>query len=194
MRNIYERVIGPVQAKEHEYLYEDGYPVKKDKPVWAVYLKTDKIEMFVDKDEVPVFARNPKHKTLFGKYRKAKKGRLMREIYLEGFTPVVTNAMREKGEIPRAFATYMLDVDKSIFEIDPAKASFANFYKTVKINWIVSGIKEQVRKTNQESLEVANETLEGMRFLLDPLEFYDVVEETDYSIAIQEKLSRLKHY
>jgi len=193
MRNIYERVLGPLLAKKHEYVYSDGYPVRQDKPIWAVYLKRDKIEMFVDVDEVPVFARNPKDKTLFGRYKSAKSN-LQREIYLKPYMHIMTDAKRKSGSISRAFATYMFNKDKSIFEIDPAQSSIASFYKTVKINWIVSGIKEQVRKTNQESLEVANETLEGMRFLLDPLEFYDVVEETDYSIAIQEKLSRLKHY
>ena len=65
MRKIYERVIGPALAKSHEFRYVDGFPVKKDKPIWLIYLKTDKIEMFFDEDEVPVFPRNPKNQTLF---------------------------------------------------------------------------------------------------------------------------------
>ena len=117
-----------------------------------------------------------------------------REIYLKSFTPVITNSIRKKGEFPRGFATYVLDSDKSIFEIHPDHAESANFYKTVLITWKISGMKEDVKKQNQKQLELADETLEGMRFLLDPLQFYDVVEETDYSIGIQEKLNRLKHY
>tara|TARA_Y100001963_G_scaffold157900_1_gene255628 strand:- start:29 stop:655 length:627 start_codon:yes stop_codon:yes gene_type:complete len=194
MRKIYERVIGPALAKSHEFRYVDGFPVKKDKPIWLIYLKTDKIEMFVDEDEVPVFPRNPKNQTLFKKYKRAKKGLLKREIYLKSFTPVITNSIRKKGEFPRGFATYVLDSDKSIFEIHPDHAESANFYKTVLITWKISGMKEDVKKQNQKQLELADETLEGMRFLLNPLQFYDVVEETDYSIGIQEKLNRLKHY
>jgi len=69
-----------------------------------------------------------------------------------------------------------------------------SFYEKVRLTWIISGIKDNVRKLNEEFLMLANDTLDGIIYHLDPLEFYDVVEETDYSIGIQEKLSRLKHY
>jgi hypothetical protein len=71
MRNIYERVIGPAQSKKHEFIYADGYPVREGKPIWAVYTKQDKLEVFVDVNEVPVFTRDKQKKTLFGKYKMA---------------------------------------------------------------------------------------------------------------------------
>ena len=194
MLSMYERVDGPYRSRKHEFVYEDGYPLREGRMFWLVYTKKGKIEMFVDHESIPLFPRDSKNKTNFGTYTESYKGALSRETYLKSFQPTITDEIRSKGEILRGFATYLLDVDKGIFEIDPKLIGDGSFYRTLTINWKISGIKEEVRKQNQEQLELADETLKGMRFLLDPLEFYDVVEETDYSTGIQEKLNRLKHY
>ena len=189
MRKIYERVIGPVQAKKHEFVYEDGFPVRENKPIWAVYLKDNKVEMFVDIDETPVFTRDSKKKTLYGRYRHAKEA-MKREVYLKPFTPNITETMRGRGSIERAFAKYVFNKEY-IFEIEKSLVGVSGLYDYVTLEWQISGVKENVQKNNIESLEIADEEMSGMRFLLNPLEFY--IEEVTEESRKQSLLERLLH-
>jgi hypothetical protein len=185
----FERVLGPYKSVKHQFVYQDGYPLREDRLVYLVYTK-DKIEMFVDVDTQPIFAKNPSDKTLFSKYKEAK-GNLQREVYLKPSQPIITNTMRKKNSIGRSFAKYLLDVDKSIIEIDTGLVGSSDVYTYVSLQWEISGIKENVQKKNTESLEVAEEEMEGMRYYLDPLEFY-IGEETLESKK-QTLLERLLH-
>ena len=53
------------------------------------------------------------------------------------------------------------------------------------------GTKEQILESNTKSLRVADGVLEGMRYHLDPLEFYE--EELTGLEKMQKKLSNLKY-
>lgn len=190
---IYERVLGPFRARKHEFIYDDGYPLREGRMVWLVYTKEDKQEMFIDYKDTPLFPRSPKDKTLFSRYADAKKD-IQREIYLSAFKPIITKATRKKGNIQRAFATYLLDEDKSIFEINPVDVGTGNFYNYVTFNWQISGVKENVKNDNILSLNVAEKELPGMLNFLNPLEFYkeEEVELTPKEITMK-KLERLLH-
>jgi len=190
MRNIYERVIGPARARKHEFVYADGYPVRQGKFIYAVYIKKNKLEVFVDVNEVPVFPRDPRMKTSFGRYRSVKGG-LTREVYLKPSQPIITNTMRKKNSIGRSFAKYLLEDDKSIFEINKDSIGSSDVYHYVSLQWEISGIKENVQKKNTEALEEAEKKLEGMIYFLDPLEFY--IEEKNDENGKQTLLERLLH-
>jgi len=189
MLEIYERVKGPFRSRKHEFVYEDGYPLREGRMFWLVYTKGNKVEMFVDYESTPIFPRDPRNKTIFGQYTEAKEG-LRREIYLKSFTPIITKTMRENGSINRAFAKYVFDKD-TIFEIDKGMLGMSNLYHYVSLEWEISGIKENVQKNNIQSLEVADEEMSGMRFLLNPLEFY--IEEVTEENRKQTLLERLLH-
>ena len=189
IRNIYERVLGPFTSRKGQFVYVDGFPLRNERPVWIVYTKTYKLEMFVDQNEVAVFPRNPKDKTLFNQYKFAKR-ELKREIYLKSSQPIITETMRKSGSINRAFAKYVFDKD-SIFEIDTGMIGMSNLYTYVSLGWEISGVKENVQKNNIKSLEVADKEMNGMRYLLDPLEFY--IEEVTEENRKQTLLERLLH-
>ena len=44
MLEIYERVKGPFRSRKHEFVYEDGYPLREGRMVWLVYTKEDKVD------------------------------------------------------------------------------------------------------------------------------------------------------
>ena len=67
-----------------------------------------------------------------------------------------------------------------------------NFYKKISLLWTLKGKREQVKLRNEEELERADKILSGIKYLLNPLEFYE--EELTKHETIQEKLSRLKQY
>ena len=190
MRDIYERVLGPYKAAKHQFVYEDGFPVKENKPIWIVYFKSQKFEAFVDLNEDIVFPRNLSDKTMFSKYMEARPD-VDREIYLKAFKPTITKSTRKKGSLSRAFAVYLLDEDKSIFEINPVDVGIGNFYNYVTFNWQISGVKENVKNDNILSLNVAEKELPGMLNFLNPLEFYN--EEPTLESKKQSLLERLLH-
>tara|TARA_R110000782_G_scaffold9113_1_gene29556 strand:- start:219 stop:1001 length:783 start_codon:yes stop_codon:yes gene_type:complete len=191
MRNIYERVIGPAQSKKHEFIYADGYPVREGKPIWAVYTKQDKLEVFVDVNEVPVFTRDKQKKTLFGKYKMANSN-FQRELYLKAFKPIITTSNRANGTIGRGFARYVLDPHKSIFEIKPELINIpTSLYEKVILQWTISGEKQNVRNSNRIELVRADKEFTGIINFLNPLEFY-IGEETLESKK-QTLLERLLH-
>ena len=104
--------------------------------------------------------------------------------------------MRVKGLITRYFAQYYFAERDTIFEIK--KQDFnkrTQFYKTVSLDWVLTGIKENVRISNIDALDEADKVLSGIKYHLDPLEFYidDNTQKTKLE-KVQEKLNRLKHY
>jgi len=161
-------------------------PVRKNKPYKIVYTK-DKEELYFDLKNNQIVRY--KNLTLFARYKKAKKS-LERETYMRPYKVIVTNKMREKGLIGRYFAKFIFD--GNIMEISREFGSMETpYYEKVSITWKLNGTKEQILESNTESLKMAERTVEGMRYHLDPLEFYEE-EELTHLEKIQEKLSNLK--
>ena len=192
MANNYERIMwGGGITKKFEFYYgynyagEEMIPVRENKPYKIVYTK-DKEELYFDLKNNQIVRY--KNLTLFARYKKAKKS-LKRETYLRPHKVIVTNKMREKGLIRRYFAKFIFD--GNIMEISKEFGSMKTpYYEKVSITWKLNGTKEQILESNTESLKMAERTVEGMRYHLDPLEFYEE-EMTPYE-EIQEKLGRLK--
>jgi len=193
MANNYERIVwGGGITKKFEFYYgynyagEEMIPVRKNKPYKIVYTK-DKEELYFDLKNNQIVRY--KNLTLFARYKKAKKS-LERETYMRPYKVIVTNKMREKGLIGRYFAKFIFD--GNIMEISREFGSMETpYYEKVSITWKLNGTKEQILESNTESLKMAERTVEGMRYHLDPLEFYEE-EELTHLEKIQEKLSNLK--
>jgi hypothetical protein len=185
-----ERIEGMFEAKKFEFVYMDHYPVKEGKTYQILYTK-DKKEIYLDWVGHRILPLKRVTPTIFGQYKISKKGKVKREVYLKSFTYQATIRQRRKGFISRYFAQYVFDQDETIFEI--RKSDYEQetlFYKKVSLFWQLKGSKESVRMKNEEELEMADGMLTGMRYHLDPLEFYEE-EMTPYE-EIQEKLGRLQ--
>ena len=186
-----ERKRGPFTSIQSQFIYEDRFPLRSGRSYFILYL-TDKTEHYIDVLGKILFLKN-KYKTMYGRYAKAK-GSISRETYLKPYQITVTKKMREKGETIRYFAKYIFDEEGSIFEIKkPDFNKETNFYKKISLLWALKGTREQVRLQNEQRLEMGEDRLSGIRYFLNPLEFYEGEELTKYE-TIQEKLSRLKQY
>lgn len=191
LRKGLERVLGPFRSDVGQFVYEDGFPLRSQRPVWLIYTKKDKIEMFVDKDGVPLYTTNPKDITPYSSYKLANP-EFRRELYLKPFNPVVNTIMQKDGSFYRGFATYLLDQDKCIFEIkNESVNTMTSFYSKTSLLWTIFGQREDVRMKNINALELANNELPGIRDFLNPLEFY-LEEQTDQD-RVQNILQRLLH-
>jgi hypothetical protein len=185
-----ERIMGPFTVPKFKFVYEDDYfPVRGGKLFYRIIDKK-KNELFVDRKGTFLVTDKPNEFTFYGKYKNAK-GSLSRETYLKPYKIVLTKQLKEKETITRYFAQYKLDKYDRIFEINKQNFSrTSNFYDKVFIIWQLKGSKESVRMKNEESLEIAENSLQGMQNFLDPLQFYE--EELSSLEKVQKKLSNLK--
>ena len=187
-----ERIMGPFPAPKFKFAYEsDFFPVKGGTLFYRIIDKK-KNELFVDRKGAFLVADKPSEFTFYGQYKNAK-GSISRENYIKPYQIIVTKKMRENGKTARYFAKYIFDEDKTIFEIK--KQDFGketNFYEKVSLLWTLKGNREKVRLENEQTLSAAEDTLKGMKYRLDPLEFYEGEVLTKHE-KIQEKLSNLKY-
>ena len=183
-----ERIVGPVPANKFELIYLDGMPFNRfgNQKYFIVYNKKKEEDYIDPKGETLISTR----RTLFSRYKKSK-GSISREIYLKPYQITITKKMRERGETGRYFAKYIFDEDKTIFEIK--KQDFnreTNFYEKTALSWKLKGNKEQVRFINEQILKQAEDRLTGMRYFLDPLQYYE--EEFNREEQVTGYLARLK--
>ena len=68
-----------------------------------------------------------------------------------------------------------------------------NFYNKVSLLWTLKGKREKVRLENEQVLEQSEDTLKGMKYFLDPLQYYEEEETLTKHEKIQQKLSNLKY-
>ena len=185
-----ERIMGPFPAPKFKFVYEaDYFPVRGGKLFYRIIDKK-KNELFVDRKGIFLVTDKPNEFTFYGKYKNAK-GSLSREAYLKPYKIVLTKRMKGKDTIIRYFAQYKLDKYDIIFEIN--KQNFnreSSFYNKVSVTWHLQGSRESVRMKNEESLELAENSLHGIQNFLNPLQFYE--EQLTPLEKLQKKLSRLK--
>jgi len=190
-REKIERKRGPFTSIQTQLIYEDGFPLRSGRSYFILYL-TDKTEHYIDVLGKKLLLKS-KYKTMYGRYTKAK-GSISRENYIKPYQITVTKKMREKGETTRYFAKNIFDEDNSIFEIK--KQDFdkeTNFYNKVSLLWTLKGKREKVRLENEQVLEQSEDTLKGMKYFLDPLQYYEEEETLTKHEKIQQKLSNLKY-
>ena len=73
------------------------------------------------------------------------------------------------------------------------KERTGGFYKKVSLLWTLEGKREKVRLENEQALATAEDTLTGIKYFLDPLQYYEGGEELTKHEKIQQKLSNLKY-
>ena len=186
-----ERILGPFPAMKHSFIYKESrFPVRHGILFYVIY-DTKKNETYMT-DTSKKIIPHPRTNflTTFGQYKRAKT-QLVRENYLKPHQFILTKTMREKNTVSRHFAKKVYFGD-DIFEIKKQDLGAHTFYKTTTIDWLLQGPKEDVKKKNELELERAENTLKGMKYHLNPLEFYEEEELTKHE-KIQEKLSNLKY-
>ena len=165
-----ERLSGPYVAQKWDFIYSDGFPFKQGKKFWIIYDK-GKNQIFADSKNEIILPKH-KNKSLYGKYKKAKKS-LSREFYYKPHKLIVLKKHRKKGTINRFFVRRNDDISQRIFEIKEQQFGMNSiFYDTVNLSWKLNGLEDDIKLQNTKALEKADKTFPGIKDLLNPLEFY----------------------
>ena len=185
-----ERVEGPFPSLKSQFVYKlDNFPLRRNK-MWYRIINKQKKETYVDEKGTPLVPGVTNAASRYGQYVQTK-STVNREIYLKPTQVVVTETMRKKGTFRRYFAHYLFDTESTIFEIIKQDyESKSDFYQKVSLDWTLVGSKETVKVKNEQALQMAEDTLTGMSYFLDPLEFY--IEEISREEKITGYLGRLK--
>ena len=189
IKNV-ERVETNFVSKKQEFVYKDFFPMREGKMYHILYTK-DKKKKYVD-DKLRLILPL-KDKSIYSKYIRAKQN-VKREVYLKASKVVITNKIKRDGLVQRYFAKYILDEFQEIFEI--SKLDYdreTNLYEKIPLTWRLRGDKEEVRKENDRTLEIAEDSMKGMRYFIDPLQFYVEENKMTNLEKVQEKLSDLKY-
>ena len=185
-----ERILGPFPAMRHGFIYKESrYPVRQGTKFYVIY-DTNKNETYMS-DTSKKLIPHPRTNflTTFGQYKYAKEY-LIRERYLKAHMFILTEKIRENNAVTRYFAKNVY-FDGDIFEIREQDMGLHAFYKTTSISWQLQGSKEDIKTKNERALEQAEKELKGMKYFLDPLQYYE--EELTSLEKMQKKLSNLKY-
>jgi len=113
-----------------------------------------------------------KNNTIYKQYSDAKPG-TVREVYVKLQQLSLTEKDLTKKNIIRYFVKYELDKYKNISEVSKDDYSIAgDFYTKISFGWQLRGLKEEVQKTNRQTLENKDLEFPGIKKFLDPLELY----------------------
>jgi len=100
------------------------------------------------------------------------KGDNFNPIRRKPFIPTPKEKDYKKGYIVRYFVHSVANESTPIFEVNKQgylKYSINSFYKTVQLDWRLTGSIEDVRKSNRESIRIASTTISKLPLYLPNL-------------------------
>jgi len=163
-------------VREWEFFYTNDFVMDgikrwlKKGETYSVYYDHTKNETYRDLKGYAI--TRVKNNTIYKQYSKVKPGTL-REVYLKLQQLSLTEKELTNMNIIRYFVKYELDKYKNIFEVSKTDYSIAgDFYTKISFGWQLRGLKEEVQKTNRQTLENKDLVFPGIKKFLDPLEFY----------------------
>ena len=187
-----ERTIQGLRTKSGEFVFEDNErPVKSD-VIYSVYYTLDKEEIYLtgitsstnSKEIVKI-----KDKTAFSSY--VDLGSNARQPYPKPKAANPSDSDYRIGEIKRYFTRIANDPSKPIYEI--SKQDFRNqnnLYKYTEINWVISGLKSEVQRTNAAIIRSLEDEYTGISNVLFPLQLWKPTQNSPDDL--KNKLKRLK--
>lgn len=187
-----ERTIQGLRTKSGEFVFEDNErPVKSD-VIYSVYYTLDKEEIYLtgitsstnSKEIIKI-----KDKTSFSSYVNLDSN--IRQPYPRPKAANPSDSDYRIGEIKRYFTRIANDPSKPIYEI--SKQDFRNqnnLYKYTEINWVISGLKSEVQRTNAAIIRSLEDEYTGISNVLFPLQLWKPTQNSPDDL--KNKLKRLK--
>ena len=162
------------------------------KKTYSTYYLTDKSKLYFTNLITSKYVRQLiriKDFDLYEQYNNNKS--TDREVYPSMITPDITDKDYTKGTIKRHFVQKANDKNAKVFEI--SKADFnkkLTLYNKIKFNWVISGIKEDVRSQNRITIRSIERNFKGINKILIPLQYWK--QSKDTPVTLEKKLSLLK--
>ena len=169
-----ERTIQGLRTKLQEFTYEQTGGFVRPNKLYSIYYTLGKDEIYLtgikDTSNSKIIKR-VKNNTLFKKYIDLKTP--VREIY-PNTTPIKPSESDYRiGEITRYYAQIGNDISKPIFEVSEKDFNNqSNLYRYTEFQWRLSGLKEEVMRTNQITINVLEEKYPGIGRVLFPLHLW----------------------
>ena len=187
-----ERTIQGLITKKSEFIYVDNGSFVPENKTYSAYYLTDKSKLYFTNLITSKYVRElirVKDFDLYEQYTTIKSTN--REIYPSNITLDVTDKDYTKGVINRYFVKKANDVNAKVFEI--SKEDFnkdLTLYDKIKLDWIISGAKNQVIVENRIAINSGAKQFKELRKILSPLQYWRP--SKDSPVTLEKKLSLLK--
>ena len=169
-----ERSIQGLRTKLQEFTYEQTGGFVIPNKLYSIYYTLGKDEIYltgINDTSNSKRIERVKNNTLFKKYIDLKA--TVRENY-PNTTPIKPSESDYRiGEITRYYAQIGNDTSKPIFEI--SKEDFnnqGNLYRYTEFQWRLSGLKEEVMRDNQKTIDGLEKEYSGISKVLFPLQLW----------------------
>ena len=169
-----ERSIQGLRTKLQEFTYEQTDGFVRPNKLYSIYYTLGKDEIYLtgikDTSNSKIIKR-VKNNTLFKKYIDLKT--TSRENYPKT-TPIKPSKSDYRiGEITRYYAQIGNDISKPIFEVSEGTyKNQNNLYRYTEFKWRLSGLKEEVMRDNQRTIDGLETTYSGISKVLFPLQLW----------------------
>ena len=187
-----ERTSQNLITQDSEFVYTDNNGTVPANKNYSVYYLTDKRELYftglLTSNYVRQLTRIKNH-TLYSQYTKIRSSN--RENYPSSYKPQLKDDDYSAGLIQRYFIQKANDVNSKIHEI--SKEDFnknLTLYSKIILDWIISGIKEDVRSQNRITIKNTELNFKGINKILTPLQYWRP--SKDAPVTLEKKLSLLK--
>ena len=187
-----ERTTQGLLTKKSNFVYADNGSIVPENKTYSAYYLTDKSKLYFTNLITSKYVRElirVKDFDLYEQYTTIKSTN--REIYPSNITLDVTDKDYTKGVINRYFVKKANDVNAKVFEI--SKEDFnkdLTLYDKIKLDWIISGAKNQVIVENRIAINSGAKQFKELRKILSPLQYWRPSKDTP--VTLEKKLSLLK--
>ena len=169
-----ERTIQCLRTKSKEFIYKETGGFVKPNTLYSVYYTLRKREVYltgINDTTNSKIINKVKDKTLFSEYANLKF--LNRDFY-PAMTPAKPSESDYRiGTITRYYAQIGNDTSKPIFEVsEETYKNQNNLYRYTEFKWRLSGLKEEVMRDNQKTIDGLEKEYSGISKVLFPLQLW----------------------
>ena len=187
-----ERTTQNLITQDSEFVYTDNNGTVPANKNYSVYYLTDKRELYftglLTSNYVRQLTRIKNH-TLYSQYTKIRSSN--RENYPSSYKPQLKDSDYSDGSIQRYFIQKANDKNALVYEISESDFNKnLTLYNKTSFNWVISGIKEDVRRQNTITIRNTERNFKGINKILTPLQHWRPSKDTP--VTLEKKLSLLK--
>jgi len=186
-----ERTIQNLKTKKFEFIYEDTETFIPKNKTYSIYYLLDKRELYFTNIITSKSVRKiiPLFPSIYSQYTKIRSSN--RENYPSSYKPQLKDSDYSDGSIQRYFIQKANDKNALVYEISESDFNKnLTLYNKTSFNWVISGIKEDVRRQNTITIRNTERNFKGINKILTPLQHWRPSKDTP--VTLEKKLSLLK--
>ncbi len=187
-----ERTIQDLLTNKSEFIYADTKSTVPVNKTYSVYYVNDKSKLYFTNLLTSKYVRRLtriRGFDLYDQYTAIKS--IERGVYPSVKTPTITDKDYTAGFITRYFVKKINDENALVFEISESDFNQTlKVYNKTSINWVISGIKEDVIRQNTRTIKAEERRYKGISKILFSLQYWKPP-KSSYTVT-EKKLSLLK--